>query len=339
MSPLDTAGLRRAIDALPELLAADLAARGPVAGLPVHDDIDSVLLLGTGTCGEAADAAVAIAGAFSAVPLVASRDYELPGFVGDGTLVVALCVDGEDDEVIEAATEAVHAGGRLVAVTRGGRLADVAHGAGAPVVTIGEPSLPASASFTAAALPVFLILEQVGLFAGGRAYLADAIAQLARRRDDERRTGAIAGLARTIGSTWLLVYGGSPLGAAAARHWKAQVNRFAKAPSFAAALPALCHDEVAGWGQHGDVSRQVLTLVRLRHDFEHPLVGERFELLGGLLDEVVAASLDVTASGEDPLAQLFDLVYQGDLLGIELAARAGVDPGPLPAVDALTTGR
>ena len=39
------------------------------------------------------------------------------------------------------------------------------------------------------------------------------------------------------------------------------------------AYPELDHNEICGWGQHGDVTRQVITLVELRHDFEHPQVG------------------------------------------------------------------
>jgi len=338
-APIDTDRLRVLVDASPDMLAAALAAWTPVDGLPAHEDIDSVLLLGTGTCGDAADAAVAVASALSPVPIVASRDYELPGFVGDGTLVLALCIAGEDDEVIEAATEVVHAGGRLVAVTRGGRLAELAGGVGLPVVDVPGAPREASASLAAVTLPLFLLLEQTGLFPGATEYLAEAVAQLARRRDDDGRTLAARGRALQIGRTWPLVYGGGGLGLVAARHWKAQVNRLAKAPAFANAVPALCHDEIAGWGQHGDVTRQVLTLVGLRHDYEHPLVGERYGLLAGLVEEVVAGTIEVTASGDGPLAQFLDLAYQGDLVALELAALAGVDPGPLPAVDAMTRVR
>ena len=58
--------------------------------------------------------------------------------------------------------------------------------------------------------------------------------------------------------------------AVAARWWKAQVNLNAKAPAFAATLPELTHDELAGWGQGGDVTRQTMSLVLLRHAGEGP---------------------------------------------------------------------
>ena len=63
----------------------------------------------------------------------------------------------------------------------------------------------------------------------------------------------------------------------AATRWKTQVNENAKVPAFANAMPELCHNEICGWGQHGDLTRQVFQLVLLRHDDEHPQDTRRFE--------------------------------------------------------------
>ena len=104
-------------------------------------------------------------------------------------------------------------------------------------------------------------------------------------------------------------------------------------PAFSNAQPELCHNEVAGWGQHGDLTRQAMTLVALRHDFEHPQVMHRFELTYGLLDEVTAGIEEIQAQGDGELAQLLDLVMIGDFASIYLALESGVDPGPIPAID------
>ncbi len=124
-------------------------------------------------------------------------------------------------------------------------------------------------------------------------------------------------------------------GTAAALRWKTQVNENAKSPAFWATSPELCHNEIAGWGQHGDVTRQVMTLVNLRHDAEHPQVVRRFELVTELLREVVADVVEVRAAGEGELAQLLDLVLVGDFVSLHLAAHEGVDPGPVPVLEAL----
>jgi glucose/mannose-6-phosphate isomerase len=96
--------------------------------------------------------------------------------------------------------------------------------------------------------------------------------------------------------------------------------------------PELCHNEVAGWGQHGDVTRQVLSLIKLRHDNEHPQIMRRFELVDDLVREVVAGIEEVRAEGEGDLAQLLDLILFGDFVSLHMAYQEGIDPGPVDAL-------
>jgi glucose/mannose-6-phosphate isomerase len=139
-------------------------------------------------------------------------------------------------------------------------------------------------------------------------------------------------LARRIGRTIPLVHSSGDLGAAAALRWKAQCNENAKCPAFFNVYPELCHNELAGWGQHGDATRQLITLVNLRHDAEHPQVTRRFDLVVDVLREVVADVVEVRASGEGDLAQLLDLALIGDFVSLHMAGDVGIDPGPIPVL-------
>src|SRR5262249_34974405 len=108
-----------------------------------------------------------------------------------------------------------------------------------------------------------------------------------------------------------------------------------KLPAFWNTQPELNHNEICGWGQNGDVTRQLLTVVNLRHDGEHPQVARRFQLLGELVQEVVAGIEEVQAEGEGDLAQLVDLILFGDFVSLPPAAKEGIDPGPVPVLTAL----
>jgi glucose/mannose-6-phosphate isomerase len=190
------------------------------------------------------------------------------------------------------------------------------------------------AGIGALGIPPLLVLDHLGLLPGAGAQIASAVDQLKRRRDSLLLPGSIAAtLARRIGRTMPIIYAGGTLGAVAAARWKGQVNENAKVPAFANVLPEMCHNEVCGWGQHGDVTRQVFTQVLLRHDFEHPGITRRFDLIEPLVDEVVSATVTVRAEGDGPLAQLLDLVLLGDVTSLELAAQEGLDPGPVPVLD------
>jgi glucose/mannose-6-phosphate isomerase len=337
---VDTLDQFAVVAALPEQMADALTALdGGVAGLPEHHEIDNVVVLGMGGSGISGDVLTAVASPLCPVPIVVSKDYELPGFVGPRTLVLAVSCSGSTEETLDAGTEAAHAGARLVAVCQGGALAERAGEWGAPHIMVSPDLRMPRSAIGALSVPLLIVLEEVGLMPGARQYVGDAVAQLRRRRDQLIVPGNSAEvLARRIGRTIPLVYGGGPIGAAAGVRWKCQINENAKAPAFTNRLPELCHNEVAGWGQHGDVTRQLISLVQLRHDFEHPQVGRRFELVDDLIGEVVASIYDVQADGDGPLAQLFDLILQGDFVSLHLAAEAGIDPGPIPALDYIKAG-
>jgi len=103
--------------------------------------------------------------------------------------------------------------------------------------------------------------------------------------------------------------------------------------SFHNVVPALTHDEIAGWGQDGDVTRQVFQAIFLRHDFEHPSVAQRLDVVEDLMVEVVGDVHVVAAEGDGLLSQMYDLALFGLLTSIHSALAQDVDPGPVPIVD------
>jgi glucose/mannose-6-phosphate isomerase len=322
--------------ALPEQVVTAVAAAAGVGGLPAHDDIENVVVMGMGGSGTAGDVLPVIAGPFMSVPVVVHKGYGLPNFIGEGTLVFAVSFSGNTEETVEAASEAVATGARLVVVTAGGRLGALADECGAPWVPIDATIPMPRAGIGAVSIPPLVILERIGLFPGATAWIDAAVDQLRRRRDQlVADRNPAEQLARDIGRLMPIIYGGGGLGAVAALRWKAQFNENAKVPAFSNQVPELCHNEICGWGQNGDVTRQVFGMVNLRHEFEHPQIARRFELINGLLDEVVADIHEVVAEGEGALAQLFDLVLFGDFVTLHRAAQEGIDPGPVPVLDDL----
>lgn len=333
---LDTHGMFEAAAAMPEQIVAAVESARGVPGLPEREAVEQVVVIGMGGSGVAGDILVATAAPFMPVPVVVVKGYELPAFVGEGSLVFAVSFSGMTEETIEAATEAAVQGAKVVAVTSGGELGRLALGWGAPLVPVPAAIPQPRAALGAMAIPPLVVLEEIGLFPGASQWIDLAVTQLRRRRDRLVQGGSEArALARRIGRTVPLVYAGGPVGAAAAARWKTQINENAKCPAFFGVQPEVCHNEVSGWGQHGDVTRQLFTLVALRHDSEHPQVARRFELVFDLLGEVVSSVEQVQAEGEGDLAQLLDLVLVGDFVSLELAAQEGIDPGPVPAIDEL----
>ncbi|MBV9042696.1 MAG: bifunctional phosphoglucose/phosphomannose isomerase [Acidimicrobiia bacterium] len=334
----DSLGMLRATLALPEQMVAAADRAQGLSGLPSIDDVNSVVILGMGGSGIAGDIVAAAAGPFMPVPVVVAKSYELPAFVGEGSLVFAVSFSGDTEEIVGATTEAAVQGAKVVVVSGGGELTRLANAWGAPLVTVPDDIPTPRAGVGALAVPPLIVLEQVGLFPGARKWVDEAVRRLMVRRNElQADDSTVADLARQIGRTIPLIYGGGPIGAVAAQRWKTQMNENAKIPAFWNAQPELCHNEIAGWGQHGDLTRQAITLVALRHDFEHPQVMRRFDLVFQMVDEVVAGIAQVEARGDGQLAQLLDLILVGDLVSLQLALNEGIDPGPAPALDEIKT--
>lgn len=333
---LDSLGLWDVTLGLPEQVEAAAEAAASVQGLPAHDDIENVVVLGMGGSGISGDVLTVVAGPFMPVPIVVHKGYGIPNFIDEHTLVIAASFSGNTEETVEAAADAAMAGGKVVVISAGGQLAELAREWGAPQVPVDATIPMPRAAIGAMGIPSLVLMEAMGFFPGARSWIADAVEQLRKRRDQLAVDGSQAEvLARHIGRTIPLAYGGGGIGHVAALRFKNQVNENPKSPAFWNVHPELCHNELAGWGQHGDVTRQVLHLVNFRHEFEHPQVMRRFDHVTEVLREVVAGVDEVVAEGDGALAQLLDLVLIGDVTSLHMAYDAGVDPGPIAVLEDL----
>jgi hypothetical protein len=301
----DSLGFLTAASRVPEHTEAAVLATQD-APLPDAPNARAVVLVGDGAAGWSADVVAAIVAPRAPVPVVSARG-RLPAFARRDTVVVRLSarVVHVDDTAVELGIDVPHERAALGAMV--------------------------ASALTA--------LGRMGLADGVEDDLDRAIAQLHRRRNaafgDAPSDVDTSRLARRIGRLLPLVYGDGEVGALAAERWKQQCNVNAKVPAFARGLAEVAHDEISGWGQHGDLTRQVFCAVVLRHDHERADADARFATFVEVLEESLAAVHHVRAAGEGPLAQLLDLAYLGDLVSLHLAGQEGLDPGPAPALDLL----
>jgi glucose/mannose-6-phosphate isomerase len=337
---VDTLGFVDAVAGLPEQAAQAHrdAARLDLSRLPGPDAVANIVVCGMGGSGISGDVLQVVASPTLPVPVIVLKQIRVPAFVDARSLVFAVSYSGGTDETLQMAQGALDAGAFVVAVSTGGELARrVVAGGGLHVPC--PPGYMPRAALGALAVPMIVALHRRG-YLDAHSSLQAAEAQLRARRD--ACLPAIAAprnpareLARRIGRTIPLVYGTGALGGVAAMRWKADINENAKAPAFWNQYPELDHNEICGWGQHGDVTRQLISLVELRHDHEHESLDARVGATREIIEEALHQVLEVRAEGDGRLAQLLDLMYLGDWVSLYLALDAGVDPGPIDAIATL----
>src|SRR5436305_6221175 len=122
-----------AVAGLPEQLAAAYESGGKLHAdrFPSAYGIANIVVLGMGGSGISGDVVAAAFNDELPVPVIVLKQMRAPAFVGPDTLAFAMSYSGDTEETVSMATRAHDCGARLVAVSRGGALADLAREKGA----------------------------------------------------------------------------------------------------------------------------------------------------------------------------------------------------------------
>ena len=237
----------------------------------------------------------------------------------------------DPEETLAAFGEAQTRGAQTLAITTGGRLAEMA----AHVVEFAYASQPRAAlgySFTV----LLGVLAQIGLLAGDSdAGMQEAI-QVMRDLQPEIAAGVPLAdnpakqLARHLHARLPVIYGAGFL-AAVANRWKTQVNENAKHWAFFEVLPELHHNAVVGLGIPAAIRDQAL-VVMLRSALDHARVQTRWQVTQDLLEREQVAYQVLWGRGESRLAQMFSLIHFGDYVSFYLAMLNQVDPTPVETI-------
>ena len=112
---------------------------------PDYSDVDKVVILGMGGSAIGGDLVKSLTEAESSVPVIVHRDYGLPAFVDDRTLVIASSYSGNTEETLSAFEPALKTGAKKLVMTTGGRLQAIAEENNIPVFKIDYKAQPRAA--------------------------------------------------------------------------------------------------------------------------------------------------------------------------------------------------
>jgi glucose/mannose-6-phosphate isomerase len=225
-----------------------------------------------------------------------------------------------------------------VALTTGGRLAELARDSDVPVIGVPGGMRPraAVAYMTVAALECAALCGAAPSLREEVELASALLMELAAEWGPEAPTDSTAkALAARLQGTVPVVFGAGPTAAVAAR-WKTQLNENPEVPAFHATLPEADHNEICGWERASELAP--LSAVFLEDRGVHPGTLRRIDLTARLLEPGAAAVERVQTRGESALERVLSLVFLGDLVSIYLAALAGIDPSPMEAIERLKAG-
>ncbi|MEX0993572.1 MAG: bifunctional phosphoglucose/phosphomannose isomerase [Solirubrobacterales bacterium] len=336
---VDASGQLADVLALPAQLEDALwrvESSGVERALERLDGLTPLLVCGMGGSAIGSDLAVDLLNDTLTRPLHTIRGYELPSWATPDSVVVCASYSGDTEEALACFEAAEALGAARVAVTAGGRLAELARTQDVPVIPL-PGVLPAPRLAVGYMLVAVLeVAAHAGVAPGMRAEIDAASAHLEALAGewgpDADPDSLAKRVARRVHGSCVCVYGAAPT-ASVARRWKTQINENAKVPSFYAELPEADHNEIVGWDGASDVGK--FTGVFLEDADQHPRVRRRIELTAKAIESHAADALLVESRGTNRVERILSLVMLGDLVSIYMAALQGIDPTPVEAIDAL----
>jgi glucose/mannose-6-phosphate isomerase len=302
-----------------------------------YSDVDKVVILGMGGSAIGGDLLRGLTASLKRPLVLVHRDYDLPAWVDDKTLVIGASYSGNTEETISGFTQALKADCKRLVISTGGRLSELAHENKVPVFVI-EHSSPPRAALGYGFLPLLAIMCSLG-FTSAKTADVDGMLRALKTLEKSWREDSPTGhnqakmLAVKLLGKIAVVYGAGIL-TDVARRWKTQINENSKQWAFFETLPELNHNAVLGYQFPADMADRIY-VVFLRCQSLHPRTQIRYKITGELLDRRGIPYQYADSHGGNDLKHVMSLVLLGDWVSYYLAMLNGIDPSPVPEIDLL----
>lgn len=253
------------------------------------------------------------------VPVFVNRNYNMPNFVDEYTLVVAISYSGNTEETLSAYNEAVERKAKTVAVTSGGKLASICE------KTIKVPKgFQPRAALGYLFFPILGVLHNAGIADVKNKELNEMLALI---KDTEKYKDKAQEIVKQIDDRVPVIYS-SELLAPVAYRWKTQFNENSKGPAFHHIFPEMNHNELVGFQ---GMERQKFVIIMLRDEHDNPRIIKRMDVCKDIMEERVDV-IEVHTQGESLLSRMFSTIYLGDFTSYYQALRNRVDPAPVNVI-------
>lgn len=289
------------------------------AGLrPVQEPLKNVIISGLGGSGIGGTIVSELAKMHSPVPVTVNKDYFCPAFAGPQTLFIASSYSGNTEETLQCTEEAYRKGARVVIITSGGRLQEIAAEKGFECILV-------PAGYHPRACLGYSLFQLLGIFvhfgilppvfneyrSGLAAFISDNAAAFS---EQGRR------LAEFLQNSIPVLYAESHLEGVTIR-LRQQINENAKMLCWHHVIPEMNHNELVGWRN----ANANLAVVFITDPDGYYRNRERTQYCINVVKKYTPRYTELTAVGTNPLQKVFSLIHTGDWASIFLSEINGVD--------------
>lgn len=262
------------------------------------------------------------------VPFVCVKDYVLPYFVNDKTLLIASSYSGNTEETLAAVQDGLERGSFIIAICSGGKLAELAKEKGFPVILVPGGNPPRSA-IAFSLVQLVSILEKLELVTiRYSAQLKSAIDLLnANETEIHEKAKELATFLK--GKT--PIFYSTPLFEGVAVRARQQFNENAKVLCWHHVIPEMNHNELVGWSG-GNATHAPVFIIN-QDMYERNTF--RLNLSKKVMEEKCGSTHSIMSKGSNRIEETMYLIHLIDWASWYLSELNDVDPIAIPVIDYL----
>ncbi|MDA4111250.1 MAG: hypothetical protein OK439_01830 [Thaumarchaeota archaeon] len=344
---IDTSNLRSDFDSWPSFSRASWEEAVPPQ---LERTYSSILFAGMGGSGIVGEVISDLSMEFDSLRIDVLKDYHLPKYFSNETLVVGVSASGNTEETLSVLSEASKRGFDICTFGSGGQLERFSKANSRIKFTKTSMLKVPRSSFPGLFFVVLKFMMQNGYLRVPEEQVSDSIDSLSRVQElcirasaKQNRSLEIASAVSQGKNSVPLVYSSKRTRAAGLR-FRQSLNENAKMHGFDGVIPELCHNEIVGWDRtfsgkkrvaKEDPSGSTFVPIFLRLEDDPLEIKTRFQIIEDILKKSKFQFIQAPSIGTTYLSRILSMLYFLDYASYYAAIFRHIDPIQTPSIDYL----
>lgn len=298
------------------------------------ENIKNIIVTGLGGSAIAADLVQNFLKDELSYPFFVNRNYELPKFADENTLVIVSSYSGNTEETISVFEQAVKRKCIIVCISTGGEVEKIASQNNFPLIRL-QPGFQPRYALGLSFFSLLKALQMLDIIEDQSNDVEEIINLWKKNGEELSEENNIAyEYAEKLTGFIPVIYSAADITNSIGYRWKCQFNENSKLHSFANVIPEMNHNEIIGWETYLE-KQFYIKLINIIDEDYHPQVKRRFDIVSELLAEKKAEALNIKSDEKKFKTRLMDLIYLGDWISYYLALLRGHDPTEIKNINLL----
>lgn len=288
----------------------------------------NVLICGLGGSGIGGSIVNDIISVKSNIPIISNKDYSIPNFVNESTLVIANSYSGNTEETISALIKCEKRGAEIAIITSGGKLKEIALAKKYNNIIIPQGH-PPRAMFGYAFTELFFILNHYSII--DNSFLNDfsKSINLLDQNKEGIKSKAVQ-IAKKMFKNTPVIYVAKGFEGVAVR-FKQQLNENSKTLAWHNVIPEMNHNELLGWRTNVND----LAVIYFRNECDYSRNKTRIDINKKVISKYTDNITEIWSQGDSLIENTLYHIHVGDWISWYLAEANNVDAIEIDVIDFL----